>query len=253
MKESVGSKDMATYILNIDQERPYFAELPYYLWGTVNYDSEGDCKRPTDRQWTWFELTHRETQETISISDNGSTWRITGDDLLAARAALFFCSRCGARCIECCPEENAGTWDHEAAMKRADRVAAEFASPELKPFDSHLFWGGWKWIGWFATEFTWVGRWIMVSVLKSDPRGVPLCIDWLKQGTLSEYQSAVLRYALNRLTGKSFNTDDEWVRWYEEGLAKRASKFEYPEPDFDQWLTDLKQEYGDSQQGASVE
>lgn len=237
---------MATYLLHIHEQRPYFPELAYYLWGTVNYDSEGDCKRPTDRQWTCFELTHRETGETISISSNDTTWEITGDDPLVARAALFLCSRCSARHNERDPEDNVGTWDHPAALMRAERVAAEFASPELKPFDSHSFWGCWKWIGWFASEFSLVGRLIMVSVLKRDTRGVPLCINWLKQGTFSEDQSSALRYALSRLTGISFDKDDEWVRWYEGGSTSFGSKLEYPEPDIDQWIADLKREYGDS-------
>jgi hypothetical protein len=29
-------------------------------------------------------------------------------------------------------------------------------------------WGSWKWIGWFGTESTWVGRCIMDSVIRKD-------------------------------------------------------------------------------------
>jgi hypothetical protein len=43
---------MATHRLRLTEPRPFFAEVPYYLWGQVNYDSEGDCKSPTDREWT---------------------------------------------------------------------------------------------------------------------------------------------------------------------------------------------------------
>jgi hypothetical protein len=39
---------MPTFDLFITDPRPYFAEIPYALWGEVNYDSEGDCGRPTD-------------------------------------------------------------------------------------------------------------------------------------------------------------------------------------------------------------
>ena len=56
------------YELTIKMPRPYFEEMPYYMWGTVNYDSEGDCKRPTDTEWTFLELTNRETKETLEIT-----------------------------------------------------------------------------------------------------------------------------------------------------------------------------------------
>jgi hypothetical protein len=46
---------------------PFFAEYPYYLWGEVNYDSEGDCKRPTDRAWTRLELANRATRVRLAI------------------------------------------------------------------------------------------------------------------------------------------------------------------------------------------
>jgi hypothetical protein len=125
-------------------------------------------------------------------------------------------------------------------------VAEEFASPKLAIFDSHLFWGSWKWIGWFATEFTWVGRWIMLSVYKGDARGVPLCVDWLKQGTFNADQSSTLRQALFDLTGESFASDAQWVRWYEGSLFRKGAKTRFPEPDFGVWLAELKAEYGDS-------
>jgi hypothetical protein len=113
----------------------------------------------------------------------------------------------------------------------------EFEKPELQPFNvGHLFWGSWKWVGWFATDFTWVGRWIMHSVVTNDPRAVNLCIEWLRSGTVAEQQSQALRYALNRLTGRSFATDKEWVEWYDKGGGFR----EYPEPDFNQWYAELK-------------
>lgn len=169
--------NMKNIKLKIEKSRPFFAEIPYYLWGMVNYDSEGDCKYPTDRMWTWFELTHRDTDESLDISSEGVLWTIKGDDINLSRLVQFFVVRCGATVEGFNFKENLGEWNHKSGMDRADRVAKEFSSPELKPFDTHLFWGSWKWIGWFATEFTRVGRWIMVSVLKNDPRGVPLCID----------------------------------------------------------------------------
>lgn len=237
------------YELRIEVPRPYFAELPYYLWGTVNYDSEGDCKYPTDTDWTWLELTHRETDESLEIFGNGGNrWNISGTDPTAARAAMFLADRCSSPSISPPPDERAGNWNHAEGMGRANRVSKEFGSPELKIFDSHLFWGSWKWIGWFASEFTWVGRWIMLAVQKNDPRGVYLCIDWLKHGTCCDEQSHALRSALCKLTGESFATDAKWIKWYDGGLLRKGAKTKYPEPNLKLWLVKLKEEYGDCQE-----
>ncbi len=231
------------YKLTLKAPRPYFAEVPYYLWGQVNYDSFGNCQRPTDRDWTSLELTNRETGEHIEVDRNNGEWIVEADDPLAARAALFLCHRSdGSGEVEL--RSRVGDWDHETAIARTTAVAEEFGRPELKPFDSHLFWGSWKWIGWFATEFTWVGRMIMHSVVRHDTRGVFLCIDWLKHGTYSPEQSAVLRYALHHLTGESFDTDKQWIRWYAGSLLSRGHKVKYPEPDIEAWVAELKAEFG---------
>ena len=236
---------MPIHEFTISSAPPYFAELPYYLWGSANYDSEGDCERPTDRSWTWMELERRVARHHLRIASDDSRWKCESEEPWASRAMLFLRARCGAIDSGNALPNSAGHWDHEAAMHRAARVAAEFARPELEPFDSHLFWGSWKWIGWFATEFTWVGRWIMLSVLKNDKRGVPLCIEWLAGGTFNEAQSSALRYALARLTGISKNTDKEWIRWYRGGLFATGHQVEYQKPDFDAWLGELKVEYAD--------
>ena len=70
---------MPAYRLHPGETRPYFAEVPYYVWGQVNYDSEGDCDRPRDRNWTSLELTNRETQERLSISlPHDGPWEVKG-------------------------------------------------------------------------------------------------------------------------------------------------------------------------------
>jgi hypothetical protein len=135
--------------------------------------------------------------------------------------------------------ETPGNWDHARAMNRTKLVAQEFQREELKPFDSHLFWGSWKWIGWFATDFTWVGRWIMHSVVRKDARAVNLCIEWLRDGTVNDQQSSALRYTLNRLTGESFKQDHRWLEWYD----KAGGCEQYPEPDFNEWYAELQEEY----------
>jgi hypothetical protein len=233
---------MATYRLRLTEPRPFFAEIPYYLWGQVNYDSYGDCKSPTDRNWTWLELKNRETGESLDITGEANIWEVTGDAAFAARIAHFLVSRCHGEWISPFPSEQWQGWDHETAAAHAAQVQSEFEQPALRPFDvEHWFWGSWKWIGWFATEFTWWGRWIMHSVVRNDRRAVFMCIDWLRGGPAGEQQSQALRYALNRFTGRSFATDREWVEWYDKGGGVQ----EFPEPDFDAWLAELKTEFGE--------
>jgi hypothetical protein len=232
---------MSKYKILIKSPRPYFAEIPYALWGEVNYDSEGDCKRPTDREWTGLELTNRDSNQRVTITSSENEFEIESDDTqLAAQTAVYLLERCPGKVINSDPRANLGEWSFAKAQERTTRVRAEFPRPELQPFDSHLFWGSWKWVGWFASDFTWVGRWIMNSLLVQDTRAVFLCVQWLKQPPVHPDQSAALRYALRSLTGKEYRTDKEWIKWYDGGLFRAAGKLIYPEPDFDKWLVELK-------------
>jgi hypothetical protein len=220
--------------------RPYFAEIPYYIWGQVNYDSDGDCDRPRSRNWTRMDLENRETGEQISISIADSIWQVEGNEPAAARAVQFLCARSAARARNAPSIAIDQTWNHVDASARAAAVAIEFERPELNRFDSHLFWGSWKWIGWFATDFTWTGRWIMHSVVRGDVRAVSLCIEWLRSGTYSPDQSIAIRGALQALTGEAFESDDEWVRWYDGTDTSPGHRRQYPKPDIEAWLTELK-------------
>jgi hypothetical protein len=228
---------MPDYLLKIDKERPFFAELPYYVWGQVNYNSEGNCKTPLDRGWTWMELTNRETGESVEVTSDRDRWQVQGSDPAAARAAVFLSHRCDGELLRGQPENHVGNdFDDGIALYRASLVAEEFDNPVLRPFstDDHAFWGAWKWIGFFATDFTWVARWIMDSVVRGDTRAVPLCIDWMRHGTFSEAQSAGLRHALNQLTGENFATDKEWIAWYRKWRVRRK----YPKPNIGSWYSD---------------
>lgn len=220
--------------VQVENEKPFFAEFPYYLWGEVNYDSEGDCVVPTDRNWNYLFVQNRETCETFEIVGQDSILEIKGDsEKLEMKVAKFLIARCNGKLLEGVVELD--SWDHEAANKRTERIQLDFNNTILKPFDSHLFWGSWKWTGCFATEFTWVGRMIMNSLLISDKRAVILCIDWLRAGTFNREQSDALRYALNLFTGCTFATDDEWIKWYDQ-----TGNEKFPEPDFNLWMEELK-------------
>jgi hypothetical protein len=231
---------MPQYSLIVSAPRPYFAEFPYALWGEVNYNSEGNCRRPTDQEWTVLELTHRETGAELTIRGTRPAFQVASEDpALAAQAAVFLAEHTGTAVIEAIPQALLDGWSYRDAYARTARIRAEFPRPELIPFDSHLFWGSWKWVGWFATQFTWVGRQIMNAVLTRDVRAVFLCIDWLKSGTFHPDQSAALRHALALLTTQHFPSDQEWVAWYE-----REGQRLYPVPDSQAWENELKRSGG---------
>ena len=163
---------------------------------------------------------------------------------LAARAASFLLERSGGTPVGPDPRPDVGDWTIESAMAATARIRAEFPRTELAPFDSQFFWGSWKWVGWFATEFTWVGRWIMAALLTKDTRAVAFCIYWLRHGTFHPDQSTALRYALKTLTGKDYRTDAEWIKWYDGGFLRKGGKELYPEPDVDTWQKDMQRAAG---------
>jgi hypothetical protein len=192
--------------------------------------------------WTTIELENRDTREELYVESEQTEWKVSGPDPAAARLARFLLLRCSGEPIEGDPSAHLGDWDHAGQMALADRVAQEFENPLLAPFAvDHAFWGSWKWIGWFGTHFTWIGRWIMDAVVRHDPRAVESCIDWLRDGTFSDSQSVALRYALHRLTNLDYGSDAEWVHWYDD----LGGKEKYPEPDMNAWYEDLKAIHGE--------
>ena len=143
---------MPEYQLRISGARPFFAELPYYVWGRVNYDSDGDCSTPLDRAWTKMELTNRDTDESLEVWSRGDEWTVSGPDPAAARLTYFLANRCDAQMIGREPGAHLGDWDHGAASERAAAVARQFGNDALAPFAvDHAFWGSWKWIGWYGS------------------------------------------------------------------------------------------------------
>lgn len=232
---------MTTRIVNITESRPFFAELPYYLWGSVNYNTEGNCKRPTDREWTNLALQHRQTREEVEVlREDSGLWSVRGEDRVIARTAMLLLQRCDRE-----PDAElvaaAGNWDRVAAIARADLVRREFEQPVLAPFDNKFFWGSWKWIGGFATDCTWAGRWIMHSLVRNDPRAIPLCIGWLKVVRFPE-QAAALCDALAKLSGQNARDATAWISWYEGTWWSSGMKMRYPMPDLDAWNAEMEAE-----------
>lgn len=129
-------------LLIISTPRPYFAEVPYYLWSDVNYDSDGDCRRPTDREWTWLRIENRVSGDEVEIWRDGNSWRISGDDPYVGRTLLLLRDRCKATFPNRLLSLN-DDWDHSMGMHRADKVRALFQDKRLSPFDDNVFFGSW--------------------------------------------------------------------------------------------------------------
>ncbi len=80
---------MPEYKLSISAPRPYFAEIPYALWGEVNYDSDGNCQRPTDREWTHLEVMQRGTREHLVITGTGKEFSVQSKNRSLAATSRY--------------------------------------------------------------------------------------------------------------------------------------------------------------------
>ncbi len=124
----------------IRTKRPYFAEFPYYLWGDVNYDSFGNCKFPTDRYWTKLCVQNRNTFESFEIEGQGTIFQIkTKSRELEKKIAKYLVARCDAKLQGETFEIT--DWDFDIAVKRTEKIIADFGNIILQPFDNYFFWG----------------------------------------------------------------------------------------------------------------
>ena len=240
------------YLIYCHGDRPYFAEVPYFLWGAVDYASSGDAELPTDRAWRELSLVNRANGESLEITPAREAGRRmvlavrSIDPALALRGAYFLAWRTDGQAatdqdapLETPPELAArlAGWDVRAATARSVRVRETFGRAELMPFDHADFWPSWKWIGVPAVARTRVGRWIMDSVLRRDPRAVYLCVEWLRRANITLAQIDAIQSALHRLTGLDYARPPDWILWY----ARKGSTA-YPRPDFASWWADVPHE-----------
>ncbi len=190
-----------------DQPQPFFAEYASFLWGEVNYDSEGDCARPTDQNWAYLYLRHRERDEDVEItktvaSDGGAVYEIVGSPsrsvALAARLTALrthgSIDEVGSSGRTLATYHRLSASDLSDHIVAADSVRTMFLNPTLAPFDSHAWWGGWKWVGNFATDFTIALRATMQAVIerKADDTTIQMLIDWWNEPPAPEHRAGVL-------------------------------------------------------------
>jgi hypothetical protein len=199
-----------------DQPFPFFAEYPYFLWGEVNYDSDGDCVRPTDRNWRWLEVVHRETGERVTISRDDSApglYVCVADELMSARLAAYLTALRSAGHVldghgqrEIRPEEYAprpaDRAEREQRLARAEQARAMFLNSALAPFDSMRWWAGWKWTGRIASEFALGQRLAMLAVQegRANRRTIKELRAWWEAGPEASEREGV-RAALRAATG----------------------------------------------------
>lgn len=199
---------------------PFFAEYPYFVWGEVDYESDGDCRHPTDREWSWLRLVRRDSGERVEVARVSPVgerllYEIKGgsNDSLWAAAYLTALRSSGSIInppsrSPIAPGEIASSINGvQYRMVAANRVQAMFSNPALAPFDSHAWWGGWKWSGEFAGE-TAGGLRLTIKAVEEGAAG-PELIEWL-QGWWNtppnpDYVEGV-RYALHVLTGSDPST-----------------------------------------------
>lgn len=228
---------------------PYFAEIPAFCWGNVDYTFKTDARYPTDREWRRLALLNRETGERLLFTLGGEDRRRpvlavqASDPVLATRAAYFLIWRTDGRAhtltqdsLEA-PEDfvaRLGTWDVAAALARSLRVRDEFGRVELMAFDTPTFWEAWKWAGAWATPDLQALRLLMTALLRRDRRGVPLAIAMLRQGDHRAEVETVLHEVLSRLTRQSQDSTAAWFTWY-----AAEGHLQYPAPDWATWRAEL--------------
>lgn len=149
---------------------PFFAEYAHYLWGIVNYDSEGNCEKPTDRQWTYLYVENRANQEFIEIFiSNENCFEIEGNNKDIVNKSI--------KLTEYRRDNNfVKTFDE---FKLADEIHEMFINPKLAIFDKMRWWCGWKWNKLYCTDFSYTFRYIMNAVENS--LNNPKVIKYLKE------------------------------------------------------------------------
>lgn len=192
---------------------PFIAEYPYFLWGEVNYDSEGDCSQPTDRAWRHLYLALRPHGPVVHISPvetapetQGRAGLEVGGDLQHEvwLAAYLTALRTDGAVSD--PETGASIpldtllgWVGDVAprLAAADRIRAMFLDPKLAPFDSHSWWGGWKWVGEFSTDWT-SGLRAIMNAVQTGHADAELC-DWMRREKPKPFHRDGWMYALRVL------------------------------------------------------
>lgn len=194
---------------------PFFAEYPYFTWGEVDYESGGDCRQPTDREWSWLTLTRRDSGERLEIacvSPEGERllYEIKGGSSASLWAAAYLTALRSSGSIinppsmrPIPPAEIASSINGvQYRIMAADRVRVMFSNQALVTFDTHAWWGGWKWHSEYASE-TASGLRFTIKAAEdgiASPELIEWLVEWWNTPPNPEHIEGV-RYALYVLTG----------------------------------------------------
>jgi hypothetical protein len=119
---------MASYTLYLTAIRPYFWEIPNALWGEVDFDSDGNCREPNDREWTELTVINRDTGERVDVDILGTGTEFivkSKDQQLAARAATYLMERSGASPMGEDPRLAVGVWTFDEAYARTAKLRSK--------------------------------------------------------------------------------------------------------------------------------
>jgi len=219
-----------------ERELPVFAEYGAFCWGEVDYESRGDCGRPTDRGWSWLEVRARaggerllvfrpEPAETspgfphplrVEAASSRLAWlgvymtmrRVPSVAWLRRRGHMI---GYGALADQLLVGE-----DVDARWERAGGVRAQFGLETLRAYDSMDWWGGWKWTGAFSSPSAWPLRRVMHAVASRDTSALGPIVEALERDERREGHL----HALQTLAGRTFVSDDEWRAWWRHRQAE---------------------------------
>ncbi|MBI2930836.1 MAG: hypothetical protein HYY16_04230 [Planctomycetes bacterium] len=219
-----------------EPDLPFFAEFALFCWGPVDYESQGDCARPTDRRWSWLELRGRAGQDRVLVfkqehpeapekfphplrvqaTSSRLVWLAAYFAMRSTPALAFLRRRGHMTGFGALGEQLLGDVNLEDRWERGRPLRGQFESEVLRPFDSMAWWGGWKWYGDFASAGSLPLRRIMRAVLADDRSVLPQVLAAVEEGIAPERREGYL-HAARQLTGASFSTEEECLEWWRRG------------------------------------
>jgi hypothetical protein len=212
---------------------PFFAEYAAFCWGKVDYETQGDCERPTDRRWNWLEVSARATRDRLLVfrppeagkataqfphpllveaTASRLVWLAAYLTLRRSRAVAFLKRRGHMAGYAAIADQLLAGEDLEGRWNRCDELRGQFESEALRPYDTPAWWGGWKWEGDFSSPSSAPRRRLLRAVLSGDRSASCGLIDDMERGIPPELHDGYL-CALKTLTGEEFAGQAEWLIW----------------------------------------
>jgi hypothetical protein len=117
----------------------------------------------------------------------------------------------------------------DGALKRANCVVDSFEHPSLEIFNHNDFCGAWKWIGLRCSSDNEGPRFLMLSAISKNKKGVHGVADWAKNGEFTDTHANTFRKLIEYLS-KDENGEKIFIDINEE-------------LNFEEWQKELKEYY----------